>query len=141
GATAREEDTGDDAPSGFTEIEASDVRFRYPGSETEALKGVDIRLRAGEVVALVGENGSGKTTLAKLLAGLYEPDAGAIAWDGRQISEFRPSSLRERITVVFQDFVRYALPARENITVGRVDQPTDEVRLRQSAAAAGATSA
>lgn len=141
GATAREEDTGDDAPSGFTEIEASDVRFRYPGSETEALKGVDIRLRAGEVVALVGENGSGKTTLAKLLAGLYEPDAGAIAWDGRRISEFRPSSLRERITVVFQDFVRYALPARENITVGRVDQPTDEVRLRQSAAAAGATSA
>lgn len=141
GATAHEEDTGDEAPSGFTEIEASDVRFRYPGSEAEALKGIDIRLRAGEVVALVGENGSGKTTLAKLLAGLYEPDAGTICWDGRGIGEFRPSSLRERITVVFQDFVRYALPARENISVGLVDEPVDEVRLRQAAAAAGATSA
>ncbi|GAB3811864.1 ABC transporter ATP-binding protein [Tessaracoccus terricola] len=141
GETAREEDTGDEAPSGFRQIEASDVRFRYPGSDSEALKGVDIRLRAGEVVALVGENGSGKTTLAKLLAGLYEPDSGTIRWDDREIGEFRPSSLRERITVVFQDFVRYALPARENISVGRVDEPADEVRIRQAAAAAGATSA
>ncbi|TRY17029.1 ABC transporter ATP-binding protein [Tessaracoccus rhinocerotis] len=141
GEAAREEDSGDEAPSGFLEIEASGVHFRYPGSETEALRGVNIRLGAGEVVALVGENGSGKTTLAKLLAGLYEPDAGAIRWDGREIREFRPSSLRERITVVFQDFVRYALPARENISVGRVDEPTDELRVRQAAAAAGATSA
>lgn len=141
GEEAREEDRGDEAPSGFTEIEASGVRFSYPGSGSEALKGVDIRLRAGEVVALVGENGSGKTTLAKLLAGLYEPDFGTIAWDGREIREFRPTSLRERVTVVFQDFVRYALPARENISVGRVAQPTDEVRVRKAAAAAGATSA
>ncbi|MCC2593747.1 ABC transporter ATP-binding protein/permease [Tessaracoccus sp. OS52] len=141
GNAAREEDHGAEAPSGFQLVEAEGLRFRYPGSDVEALRGVDIRLEAGEVVALVGENGSGKTTLAKLLAGLYEPDGGTIRWDGRDISEFRPSSLRKRITVVFQDFVRYALTATENIAVGRIDAPVDPERLREAARAAGASSA
>lgn len=141
GTEASEEDTGEEAPAGFGTLAARALRFTYPGSDVEALKGVDIRLDAGEVVALVGENGSGKTTLAKLLAGLYDPTAGTIEWDGRDVATFRPSSLRERVTVVFQDFVRYALPARENITVGRVEDPVDEDKVRQAARAAGATSA
>lgn len=141
GADAREEDTGAEAPSGFGVLEASDVRFRYPGSQTEALRGINVRLEAGQVVALVGENGSGKTTLAKLLAGLYRADAGNITWDGHDIREFRPSSLRERITVVFQDFVRYALPAAENISVGRVDVAPDPQRIHDAAQAAGAAKA
>lgn len=141
GRTAREEDTGADAPQGFASLRVEDVGFRYPGSDTEALRGVDIELRAGEIVALVGENGSGKTTLAKLLAGLYSPDRGRITWDGEDAAGFRPSSLRERITVVFQDFVRYALSASENISVGRIDEPADPQRVRAAARAAGAESA
>ncbi|NLE96619.1 MAG: ABC transporter ATP-binding protein, partial [Propionibacterium sp.] len=141
GSDAQEEDTGEEAPPDFDALEARDLRFRYPGAHVDALRGVDISLARGEVVALVGENGSGKTTLAKLLAGLYEPDDGAIAWDGRDVRGFRRSSLRERITVVFQDFVRYALPARENIAVGRIDEPVDDAQVRQAARAAGATSA
>ncbi|MDF1603442.1 ABC transporter ATP-binding protein [Nocardioides sp. YIM 152315] len=138
GRPAGEEDSGAEAPESFDALRAEGLTFRYPGSETPALRGVDIDLRAGEVVALVGENGSGKTTLAKLLAGLYEPEAGRILWDDRDAAAFRPSSLRSRISVVFQDFVRYALPATENIAVGRVDEPADPLRVRMAAAAAGA---
>jgi ATP-binding cassette subfamily B protein len=138
GEAAIDEDQGQDAPERFDQVRAEDVRFRYPDADREALKGVDVELRAGEVVALVGENGSGKTTLAKLLAGLYEPDGGRVLWDGQDVSTFRPSSLRQRIAVVFQDFVHYALPATENISLGRVDQPVDPARVRSAAAAAGA---
>ncbi|HEX5089009.1 MAG TPA: ABC transporter ATP-binding protein [Nocardioides sp.] len=138
GEAAIDEDTGTEAPERFAHLRAEDVRFRYPGADRDALKGVDVELRAGEVVALVGENGSGKTTLAKLLAGLYQPDAGHVLWDEQDVSSFRPSSLRERIAVVFQDFVRYALPATDNIALGRVDEPADPAKVRAAAAAAGA---
>jgi ATP-binding cassette subfamily B protein len=138
GESAVEEDEGREAPERFDLMRAEDVHFRYPGSDREALKGVDVELRAGEVVALVGENGSGKTTLAKLLAGLYTPDAGRVSWDGQDVSAFRPSSLRQRIAVVFQDFVRYALPARDNIALGRIDRPADPARVRSAAASSGA---
>ena len=119
GETAVEEDEGCEPPERFDLVQVEDVRFRYPGAHRDALKGVEIELRAGEVVALVGENGSGKTTLAKLLAGLYEPDEGRVLWDGQDVAAFRPSSLRQRIAVVFQDFVHYALPATDNIALGR----------------------
>lgn len=138
GRAAEEEDSGVEAPPGFGSIRVEGVHFRYPGSETEALRGVDAELHAGELIALVGENGSGKTTLAKLLAGLYRPDAGRISWDGQDAAGFRPSSLRERISVVFQDFVRYALSGTENIAVGRIGEPVDPERVRSAAAAAGA---
>ncbi|MDQ7993379.1 MAG: ABC transporter ATP-binding protein [Propionicimonas sp.] len=138
GGAEREQDSGRDAPEGFDLLRVEGVGFRYPGSDVEALKGVDVELRSGEVVALVGENGSGKTTLAKLLAGLYTPDRGRILWDDADAAGFRPSSLRERITVVFQDFVRYALSGTENIGIGRVDEPVDAARVRAAARAAGA---
>lgn len=141
GRTAREEDVGTEAPDGFTSLRVEDVGFRYPGSQVEALRGVDVELHAGEIIALVGENGSGKTTLAKLLAGLYSPDRGRISWDGQDAAGFRPSSLRQRITVVFQDFVRYALTAADNIAVGRIDSPADPERIRAAARSAGAESA
>jgi len=138
GEAAVDEDEGLEPPERFDLVRAEGVRFRYPGAPRDALKGVDIELRAGEVVALVGENGSGKTTLAKLLAGLYQPDGGRVLWDGQDVSTFRPSSLRRRIAVVFQDFVHYALPATDNIALGRIDSPADPARVRSAAAAAGA---
>jgi ATP-binding cassette subfamily B protein len=138
GRAALDSDVGAPAPSGFLRLRADGVSFRYPGSTAHALRDVDVELRAGEVVALVGENGSGKTTLAKVLAGLYQPGAGRVLWDGKDAATFRPSSLRERITVVFQDFVRYALPATDNVAVGRIDEPVDMARVRAAAAAAGA---
>lgn len=141
GATAAGEDVGIDAPRAFSALKVEQVGFRYPGSPNEALRGVDVELRAGEVIALVGENGSGKTTLAKILAGLYRPDRGQILWDSVDVATIRPSSLRQRITVVFQDFVRYALTASENITVGRIDQPADPALIREAAQASGAYSA
>jgi len=138
GEAAVDADEGLDAPEDFEVVKVEDVRFRYPGAEHDALRGVDVELHAGEVVALVGENGSGKTTLAKLLAGLYEPDEGRVTWDGQDVSAFRPSSLRRHIAVVFQDFVRYALPAMDNIAVGRIDRPLDPERVHAAAAAASA---
>jgi ATP-binding cassette, subfamily B, bacterial len=138
GRSAREQDDGAAAPDGFAMLRVDDVRFRYPGSAVEALRGVHVELRAGEVVALVGENGSGKTTLAKLLAGLYRPEGGRILWDDWDLAEFRPSSVRERVTVVFQDFVRYAVSAADNIAVGRIGSPVDPERIRDAARAAGA---
>lgn len=141
GQAAKEEDSGEDTPSEFSTLRVEDVRFSYPGSEVEALRGVNVELHAGEIVALVGENGSGKTTLAKLMAGLYRPDEGRISWDDRDTAELSPSSLRNRITVVFQDFVRYALSGTDNIAVGRIDQPIDSERVRAAAVSAGAETA
>jgi ATP-binding cassette subfamily B protein len=138
GVPALERDGGAEAPASFETVRVDDVRFRYPGSSTDALKGVDLELHAGEIVALVGENGSGKTTLAKLLAGLYRPDGGRISWDGTDIDDFRPASLRERISVTFQDFVRYAFTGTDNIAVGRVDVPATPEGVRSAARVAGA---
>jgi ATP-binding cassette subfamily B protein len=131
------EEDGAIAPAGFGRIETSDLTFSYPGSTTPALAGIDITLHAGEVVALVGENGSGKTTLAKLLAGLYRPDGGRITWDGQDTAGFSATSLRERVTVLFQDFVRYALSATDNIRIGRIADPIDPARISAATAGAG----
>ena len=138
GAQARDEESGDDPPAAFDEIVVDDVRFAYPGSEDEALRGVDMRIRRGQVVALVGENGSGKTTLAKILAGLYDPATGAVRWDGTDTRTYSRVGLRAQVAVIFQDFVRYAFSARENIELGRISLGSDEERTREAARRAGA---
>jgi ATP-binding cassette subfamily B protein len=120
------------------ELRAHDVRFRYPGSDREVLGGVSIAVRAGETVALVGENGSGKTTLAKLLTGLFEPTEGRIEWNGTDARELDVTSVRRQIGVIFQDFVRYQLPARENIGLGRADADADLERIVAAARRGGA---
>lgn len=140
-AHAAQDDDRPEAPAGFAELQADGVTFRYPGQEQPAVRGVDVTLRRGEVVAIVGENGSGKTTLSKLVAGLYEPDEGAIRWDGTDVREWSTSSMRSRIAVIFQDFVRYALTALDNVAMGRVAAPPDVERAREAARAAGAESA
>jgi len=126
------------APRGFDALEVERVSFNYPGSEREALDEVSLSLRRGQVVALVGENGSGKTTLAKLLAGLYEPTAGVIRWDGVDVAQYEPASLRESTAVIFQDFVQYQLTARENVGLGRPSAIDDLAAIKQAAGQAGA---
>ncbi|WP_147918491.1 ABC transporter ATP-binding protein [Ruania zhangjianzhongii] len=138
---AREDVRGPDAPAGFAAVGADRVSFTYPGSEQPAVREATVDLRAGEVVAVVGENGSGKTTLAKMLAGLYEPSTGAIRWDGTDIRQWSLASVRSKIAVIFQDFVRYALSAEDNIATGDVSQPPTSDRVRRAARAAGAAEA
>ncbi len=127
-----------DAPAGFDLIEVDHVSFSYPNRAEPVLVDVSIEVRRGEVVALVGENGSGKTTLAKLLAGLYAPSSGAIRWDGVDLSTVDPAQVSSNVGVIFQDYVRYLLSARENIGFGRHERLSDEVALREAALRASA---
>jgi ATP-binding cassette subfamily B protein len=126
------------APADFARLAVEDVSFTYPSADSPALSGVSLEVRSGEVVALVGENGSGKTTLAKLLCRLYLPHAGRIAWDGVDTASLDPDGLRARIAVIFQDFLHYALSARDNIGMGGHERLDDLDGIVGSARQAGA---
>lgn len=111
------------------------VSFTYPGSKHPALKQISLHLKPGESLALVGENGSGKTTLIKLLTRLYDPDEGRILLDGSDLKDWHPHTLRQRIGVIFQDFVRYQFLVGENIGMGDVEAFSDEPRWKKAAEA------
>ncbi|HET9258412.1 MAG TPA: ABC transporter ATP-binding protein, partial [Pseudonocardiaceae bacterium] len=129
------------APRGdFDRLVVDHVSYTYPGSDRKALDDISFSIERGEVVALVGENGSGKTTLAKLLAGLHQPGAGTLSWDGHPLAEMDPQQLRRRVAVIFQDFARYELSALENIAVGRAHDSVDPAAVRAAARHAGAAS-
>lgn len=98
------------------------VGFKYPGSDTWAVRHVSFKLRPGERIAFVGENGAGKTTLTKLLARLYDPTEGRILLDGVDLREYDIYSVRRAIGVIFQDFVKYDLRFDENVGVGEIDE-------------------
>jgi ATP-binding cassette subfamily B protein len=115
---------------GFT---FEDVGFRYPGAERWAVRDLNFTLKAGEVLALVGENGAGKTTLVKLLARLYDPDEGRILLDGHDLREYDLEVLRANIGVIFQDFLRYHMTAAENIAMGRIEARGDRQRIVDAA--------
>jgi len=108
------------------------VGFTYPGAESPTLVDVDLHIRTGESLALVGENGSGKTTLIKLLTRLYHPTTGRILLDGQDLREWDEAALRDRIGVIFQDFTRYQLLLGENIGAGDVRHFEDETRWREA---------
>jgi len=107
------------------EIRFRDLSFAYPGG-APVLKGFDLSIPAGSSLAIVGQNGAGKTTLAKLLCRLYDPQSGAIEIDGVDVRDFDLDSWRSRLTAVFQDFVRFELPLRDN--VAPAGAPDDVVR-------------
>ena len=126
-------------PTGFTSISATNVSFTYPSGEAPALVDVSVEIRAGEVVALVGENGSGKSTLAKVLAGLYVPQTGTVTWDGVDIATIDQTLLSHKVAVIFQDFIRYHLSAGQNIGFGDVDHaPGAKITIEDAAEQAGA---
>lgn len=126
----------------FAGVRIDGATFRYPGASVEALTDVSIEVGPGEVVAVVGENGSGKTTAAKVLAGLYEPDDGTVLWGETPYSKLAEDDLRSRVAVIFQDFVRYAFSAAENIALDGAGpqarrDPHGAEQVRQAARAAG----
>ena len=121
-------------PSPGDGIRFENVEFIYPGAATPALSGIDLQVRPGESLALVGQNGSGKTTLIKLLTRLYRPTQGRILLDGLDLEEWDETTLRQRIGVIFQDFARYQMLVGENIGAGDVRAFDDESRWRSAAA-------
>lgn len=118
-------------------LELRDVWFRYGEDHPWVLRGASLRIASHSTVALVGLNGAGKSTVVKLLCGLLEPQRGAVLWDGVDLRELDPRSVRERITVAFQDYMAWELTARENIAFGDLPRLTDEEAIRQAARLAG----
>jgi ATP-binding cassette subfamily B protein len=114
-------------------FEFRNVGFAYPGSSTMVVENINFRLEAQEKIALIGENGTGKTTLVKLLARLYDPTAGQILLDGVDLREYDVEDLRKEIGVIFQDYMRYELLAKENIGFGKIEDLADHARIELAA--------
>ncbi|MFL5415403.1 MAG: ABC transporter ATP-binding protein [Myxococcales bacterium] len=119
-------------------VEFEDVSFQYPGGDRPALTGVTLRIEPGEKLALVGDNGAGKSTLIKLLLRLYEPSGGRILYGGIDLRDIDPRSLRDRIGILFQDFVRYQFTAQENVGLGQVQAIGERARIETAIDRAGA---
>jgi len=101
-------------------VEFVNVSFRYPGTERDVLKNISFTIQPGETLALVGLNGAGKTTLIKLLTRLYDPTAGHILLDGKDLRTYDLKSLYQTFGIIFQDFGKYALSVKENICLGSI---------------------
>ncbi|CAM5687671.1 ABC transporter OS=Streptomyces glaucescens OX=1907 GN=SGLAU_27810 PE=4 SV=1 [Streptomyces glaucescens] len=129
--------TADLPEDGPQVISAQDVSFTYPGADTPALNGITLDLKRGEVIALVGENGAGKSTLARLLTDLYLPTTGSVRWDGVDLADADPVGVLSKVALVPQDYTRWPLAARENITLGQ-PRPEGDIAVHAAAEAAGA---
>ncbi|MGA7220280.1 MAG: ABC transporter ATP-binding protein [Candidatus Sulfotelmatobacter sp.] len=114
-------------------VEFRNVSFSYPGNSRRVLDRINFQLHTGERLALIGENGQGKTTIVKLITRLYDPTEGQILLDGIDLREYDLEDLHREIGVIFQDFMRYEMTARENIAVGRIEE-IDNLELLQGAA-------
>ncbi|MFC0603571.1 ABC transporter ATP-binding protein [Winogradskyella pulchriflava] len=114
-------------------FEFKEVRFAYPNSDVEILKGISFQLQAGEKLAFVGQNGAGKTTLIKLLLRFYEPTSGEILLDGVNINRFNIAEYQEFFGVIFQDFFKYEFTVRENIAIGNIDELDNQNKIENAA--------
>ena len=114
-------------------FEFRNVSFAYPGTTRRVLKNFNFALRPGERIALIGENGQGKTTVVKLITRLYDPTEGQILLDGVDLREYDLDDLHKEMGVIFQDFMRYEMTARENIGVGRVEVPHSQQEIEYAA--------
>ena len=113
-------------------IEFDNVTFTYPGGTEPAVAGLSLRIRNGELIALVGENGAGKSTLVKLLLRFYDADQGSVRVGGVDVRDLDPETLRSRIGVLFQDYASYELSVRENVVMGRPDGTADDGRVLEA---------
>jgi ATP-binding cassette, subfamily B, bacterial len=110
-------------------VEFDDVTFTYPGGTEPAVTNLNLHIRGGELIALVGENGAGKSTLVKLLLRFYDPSSGAVRVGGADLRDLDPDELRGRIGVLFQDYATYELSVRENVQMGRPGRIDDDRRV------------
>lgn len=115
------------------EIRFDGVTYRYPGSADEVLSDVNVRIRAGEAIALVGDNGSGKSTFLKLLLGFYEPTAGKVSWNGIDLASMGTTrdAIWKRVSGVFQNHERYPLTLRDNVALGDAGRLPDDEEIRR----------
>ena len=114
-------------------IELVNVSFRYPGTDKDILKNINLKFNPGETVVLVGLNGAGKTTLIKLLTRLYDPSEGYILLDGKDLREYDVQSLYSLYGIIFQDFGKYAVSVSDNIRFGDIHKEATEEDLRHAA--------
>jgi ATP-binding cassette subfamily B protein len=114
-------------------FEFQNVSFQYPGTERLILNQLNLHVAPGERIALIGQNGQGKTTIVKLMTRLYDPTGGRILLDGVDLREYQLEDLCSQTGVIFQDFMRYEMTARENIAVGRIEYLTDSKRIEEAA--------
>jgi len=110
-------------------IEFDNITFTYPGGTEPAVKNLNLHIRKGELIALVGENGAGKSTVIKLLLRFYDVQEGSVKVSGIDIKEINPQDLRNRIGVLFQDYATYELSVRENVIMGRPNGIEDDSKV------------
>ena len=113
-------------------LELRNINFKYPNTDKNALSDINLTIKKGEKIALIGENGSGKTTLSKLILGLYPPETGNIMLDGEDIKSYDTKSFYEHFSMVSQDFVKYALLLRENVALGDIAKLYDDAKLHST---------
>ncbi|PWW44315.1 MULTISPECIES: ABC transporter ATP-binding protein [Paenibacillus] len=135
---SEEENSADNRITNIGDVQAENVSFQYPQSKLIAVKNVSFLIREGEKIALVGENGSGKTTLVKLLLGLYTPTTGTISYGKESLIDLDKHQIREKMSTVFQDFIRYAVSMRDNIGFGDYDRRNDMLAVESAATKGGA---
>lgn len=135
----RDPDLGETWTGAIESIEFRDVGFRYPLTEVDVLKGVSFSIERGHALALVGENGAGKTTIVKLMTRLYDPSYGTILINGMDARRFSPSSLREEMSIIFQDFGQYQMTVRENVALAHTPELAVDDAVEAAAHRAGAS--
>ncbi len=126
------------APVDPAVISLRGVSFTYPGQETPAVDSVDLEVRRGQVVALVGQNGSGKTTLAKLITGLFTPSGGVVAWDGVDLTAVDSRGVHAQVAVIAQEPARWPMSAGNNVLIGRLGVGSDTPRWERALLDSGA---
>lgn len=134
----RDLDAGEVWAGPIDTIEFREVGFRYPLTDRDVLRGVNLTVRRGQALALVGENGAGKTTLVKLLTRLFEPSSGTILLNGMDAARFSPRSVQRQMSIIFQDFGQYQMSARENVALAEVARLTEEGGVEGAVQRAGA---
>lgn len=124
------EQMGPDTFHGLTDfIEVKGVSFQYPNSDNYALSNINLTMKRGEKIALVGENGSGKTTLSKIILGIYPPDDGKVLFDGMDASKYKKSTLCDDISAVSQAFTKFSMTLRENVAIGNLPEIYNDEKI------------
>ena len=110
-------------------IELKNVSFSYPNKDKKAIEDINLSIRKGETIALIGENGSGKTTLSKIILGLYEADEGSVFWDGSDLNFLDKDALYKNISLTLQKPVQYNFSLRENVAISDLSRINEEVKI------------